>query len=330
MPLRLPLVPRARALTLLLVLGATGPAVAQVTDEPAREPEATAPTEEAPAEAAPAEEAPAEEPEDLEGEEPSVSTEGDEVERSGVVEHVDDLEGLDEAVREEARGLFREGVRRADRGDWRHAVQRFRSALDLVQAPAVRYNLAESLARVGRLVEAQAELEILLAGPELEAEVARRSRRLDRAIGPRIGRLRIRIEGQVPADAQVTVDGRPVPPSDLDAPVPSDPGVRVVRLLVDVEEVDVEEVDVPPGGDAEVLLEAPRPATLAVDPIPLPTAPRSAPAPAPSAGPDLTWLAVLFAGLVVVGAAATVTGLLIEDGQGGPPTAFAPPILVFE
>ena len=42
-------------------------------------------------------------------------------------------------------------------GEWERAVQRFRVALEHRESAPVRYNLAISLARMGRLVEAIAE-----------------------------------------------------------------------------------------------------------------------------------------------------------------------------
>lgn len=152
-----------------------------------------------------------------------------------------------------ARTLFQEGLELADRGQWERAVPRFRSALELRDAAPVRYNLAASLARIGRLLEAIEELDRILADATVDEAVRQTARELRQELHPRLGALVVSVRGDA-EDTQVTVDGRPWEPVGRTAP--ADPGVRVVRLLRGMQELDVEEIDVPEGGVTRVNLEA--------------------------------------------------------------------------
>ena len=64
-----------------------------------------------------------------------------------------------------------------------------------------------------------------------------------------------KFEHSEPEACHVTVDGRPW--DAIGAPVPADPGIRVVRLLHETTELDIHEADVPEGGVARVELEIP-------------------------------------------------------------------------
>ncbi len=196
-----------------------------------------------------------------------------------------------EETTEEARALFDEGLALADRREWERAVQRFRAALERRESPAVRLNLAISLARMGRLVEALEELERVHADPETDDAVRAEAELLRAETAPRLGRLRIEVVGE-PGEARVTVDGRPWP--ELGVYAAADPGVRVVRLVEGDVELDVEEADVPEGGDSEVTLE-------------LPIAPAE-----PTVDDSWIWGTVIGAAIVTVGAA-VVTGVAVAE-----------------
>lgn len=193
-----------------------------------------------------------------------------------------------------ARALFEEGVELADHGEWDRAVHRFRSALEHRESSRVRLNLAVSLARMGRMVEALEELERVLADPEVDEAVEREAELLREETAPRLGRLMVQVIGGL-QDAHVTVDGRPW--VLLGEPGPADPGVRVVRLIEGDAELDVEEADVPEGGEARVVLEQPAP--LESD---------------DEEGDDDSWIwgTVIGAAIVVVGAAVVTAVVLAE------------------
>lgn len=197
----------------------------------------------------------------------------------------------DDADTEAARTLFEEGLSFADRGEWERAVQRFRAALEHRASARVHYNLAMSLARMGRLVEALAAIDAVLEDPDTDARVREESSLLREEVMPRLGRLNVSVEGGV-GEANVTVDGRPWLTVDVFAP--ADPGVRVVRLVQGDLELDIEEADVPEGGEASVTLEHPDPVV--------------------EENEDDTWIwaTVIGAVLVAVGAAVVTTVVLVN------------------
>lgn len=218
---------------------------------------------------------------------------------------------------ERARALFNEGLDLADQGDWERAVHRFRSALELREAVPVRYNLATSLARMGRLVEALEEVERILATPEVPVDVSESALTLRSELEPRLGRLTVEVRGEA-SDAHVTVDGRPW--HSLGVALRADPGIRVVRLLQEMTVLDLTEADVPEGGVAEVTLEVP---AARVDRL----ADRTA---APAS--DDTWIwAVVIPVIVLLAAGAVLTAVLVsEQGPSASTGDFMPPLLVVD
>lgn len=202
---------------------------------------------------------------------------------------------------ERARAFFTEGLALADRGDWPRAVHRFRRALELHDAASVRQNLATSLARMGRLLEAIEEVERILATPEADDEVRAAATALGEALRPRLGELRVEVRGG-PSDGHVTVDGRVWTAGA--APAPSDPGIRVVRLHDGMVQLDIEEADVPEGGAARVILEGP-------DLVPLPSEiPTEPPEPEVDEDVAIVWGIVIGMVAVAIGGAITATVLL--------------------
>jgi hypothetical protein len=219
----------------------------------------------------------------------------------------------EDEVTARARALFDEGLELADAGDWERAVPRFRRALDLREAAPVRFNLATSLSHMGRLVEAIEELDRILTDPEADAEVREAARELRAELRPRLGRLTVTVRGDAEG-THVVVDGRPW--DALGIAAVADPGVRVVRLLRAMQELDVEEADVPEGGATRVILEVPAPAA-STEPV----------ASAEDGGSDDAWIWGVVTGviLVVAGAAAVTTAVLLEQGPNATAGDFMPP-----
>ena len=219
----------------------------------------------------------------------------------------------DGATTQRERELFAEGLELADAGVWERAVHRFRSALDLREAAPVRYNLATSLANMGRLSEALEELNLVLDDAEADETVRASATALRDELRPQLGGLVVEVAGDAEG-TQVTVDGRPW--EAIGSVAPADPGIRVVRLLRDMDELDVEEADVTSGEVARVILEMPgiaeSDAGLTVEP-----------------GGDDAWIWGVVIGVVaVVAAGAVVTGVLLsEQGGGGTMGDFMPPVL---
>lgn len=220
---------------------------------------------------------------------------------------------------ERARALFAEGLDLADAGDWERAVHRFRRALELRDAAPVRYNLATSLARMGRLLEALEEVDRVVAMPDAEPEVRAAAEQLRTENTPRLGRLSVLVEGDAEG-THVTVDGRPWGGRPGVAAA-ADPGVRVVRLMRDMTELDLEEADVPEGGSTTVRLE--------VEGLSASHGARSTPEEASGGGSDDAWIwGVVIAVVALAAGGAVLTGVLLGDQGPQPSTGdFMPPVL---
>ncbi len=188
----------------------------------------------------------------------------------------------DGAVTAAARALFEEGVRLVDAGDFDQAADRFRRSDELHASPVVAYNLATSLAEIGRIVEAsEVSRRVVRDAAAPQAIRAAAQSLLDR-ITPRIGSLTIRVVGD-PEGVETRLDGATVPVALIGVARPVDPGQHVVSLARGGEETASTSVEVLPGGAAEVSLSAPPPPPIAtVAPVaPAPALPVVAADPGP-------------------------------------------------
>src|SRR5690606_17361788 len=125
---------------------------------------------------------------------------------------------------------------------------------ELRETPQIRYNLAESLYRLGRLVEASEHVAMLEREPELPADVKQSSIALSRRIEDELGHLTVAIDGRAPHELEVTLDGRSLPTALWDVQMPVDPGRHVVRLRRGDVDLQTEEALVTRGGSARVVL----------------------------------------------------------------------------
>lgn len=123
----------------------------------------------------------------------------------------------------EARRLFAEGVELADRERWEEAEQRFREAQRLRPSPSIAYNLALTLGRLGRLVEAHGLLERVIADAAATAEVRAGATRRRDELSAFIGRIVVRLGGSTDG-VRITLDGRAVDVAQLAEPLLVDPG----------------------------------------------------------------------------------------------------------
>lgn len=223
---------------------------------------------------------------------------------------------------ERARQLFAEALALADAGDWERAVHRFRSAIELRDAPTIRYNLASSLAHLDRLLPALAELDHVDASAESTPELRAQAAALRATITPRLGRLRVEIRGD-PVGTHVTVDGAPW--EHIGVVAPSNPGIVVVRLWRGENELDREEVDVPDGGEASAVVVVPPPLVESAEGG---AAPEVLEAPSASGDDGLAIGLGVAIGVVVAAAAAILTGVLVA-GSAPQPSAgdFSPAVL---
>jgi hypothetical protein len=133
-----------------------------------------------------------------------------------------------------ARAMGTEGVRLAESGNCAAAIAKLESAEKLYHAPTTLERLGECHVNLGHLV---AGTEILnrvvretLSPNAPAAFVAAQSRgaQVLASAQPRIGKLRIHVEGAPVETVTVTVDGAHVPPALFDADRATDPGTHEV------------------------------------------------------------------------------------------------------
>ena len=141
----------------------------------------------------------------------------------------------DESTRNAARRIAEEGLSLFEKGQWAEALDRFERAGAAVKAPTMTLMAARSLEKLGRLVEAS-ERYHATAAMQLDADASAAFRKAQEdatkeraALLPRIPSLVIDA-GAAPAEAAVTLDGKPIAASLLGSPIPVDPGAHTVIL----------------------------------------------------------------------------------------------------
>jgi hypothetical protein len=130
-----------------------------------------------------------------------------------------------------ARALADEGQALYDRGDYKGAVDRFSQAEAIAPVPTVEVALAKALLKLGRLVDAAAVYE-RAGGAEVSAEsppalidaVGQAKKEL-RELLKRVPTIELSLG---PGASSPSIDGKPVPPSMLGAPLRLDPGTYVI------------------------------------------------------------------------------------------------------
>jgi hypothetical protein len=221
-----------------------------------------------------------------------------------------------------ARSLGTEGIRLADAGDCNGAIPKLDAAEKLYHAPTTLDRLGECQIGVGHLVAGTENLNRVVreplapnAPPAFVAAKKRAQQALTLA-QPRIGNLKLHVDG-APADKiAITVDGLPVSSALLDADRPTDPGTHAVTATAPGFKTATDNVNVREGAESILSLK------LEIDPTAVASAalapaatvapaPPPAPAPAgPANGPDRAPAIAAFAvggvGLVV----GTVFGVL--------------------
>lgn len=223
-----------------------------------------------------------------------------------------------EADRATARNLAAEGYTALKTTDYSTAEDRFRRADALVHAPTLVVDHARALIGLGRFVEAQERLELVLRegvsdnAPWVWKKSIEDSAVLLAEVKPKIAWLTINVSG--PATYRVTVDGVEVPTVALGVRRATDPGARRIAVTAHGYTPKVLPVRLPEGGERAISLE--------LSPAPVAKSEAAAPAPAsknvllnrnaPKAKTN-TWayaaLGLGGAGLVV----GTVTGLVALD-----------------
>ncbi len=206
----------------------------------------------------------------------------------------------------DARALFAEGVQLSADGHFADAEARFREALTLHDAPAIRYNLASVLSQQEEYPEARSVVDSVMSDPTTPANILELATTLAAEIDQRAGYLTVTLRGR----ATVAVDSWTL--SDPSAEVPVAPGAHTVTATRDAEVVASAHATVQTGEHASVELDAEP--TLAAEP----EVPAAALAPAAEAPVTEQWW--FWTGIVVaiVGAAAVITAIALTTSSDAP------------
>jgi hypothetical protein len=218
-----------------------------------------------------------------------------------------------------AREEFALGVACMNEHETRRALEHFRAALALHDAPTIRYNLASALFELGRYPETARLVESVLGDEATSQEIREHATAMQQELLQAAGMLEIRVSG-ARQDAELRVDGEAVA---TERPVPVTPGAHSVLLIHDGEILAQQEVTARAGETSPVeLVVLPPPQAVAEETI----------APGPVEGGELwddwpfwaligTGVAVVVAavviGVVVANAAATTEEPVVGDYQPG-------------
>ncbi|AKV00990.1 hypothetical protein AKJ09_07653 [Labilithrix luteola] len=132
-----------------------------------------------------------------------------------------------------ARTIGLEGLRLAESGNCREAIEKLERAEKLHHAPTTLAKLGECHVQIGKLVLGTEELARLVReplaadAPPAFVSAKARAQKLLEETRPRLAQLHIKVVG--PASPQVTVDGETVPAALLDIDRPTDPGAHTVE-----------------------------------------------------------------------------------------------------
>lgn len=173
----------------------------------------------------------------------------------------DDKEEIDDATRNAAREMSREGVVAYGEGEYERAQDLLHRAYDLVPAPTIALYEARSLVQLGRLVEAAERYE-LVKRTKLEDDASEAFIQSVEDAGvelaelrPRIPRLTIVVEGPPAGDPLVVkLDGVVVPAALVGVARTVDPGTHLVEATHPDFKPARSEVSVVEGQASEVVL----------------------------------------------------------------------------
>lgn len=215
-----------------------------------------------------------------------------------------------------ARSLLQKGLRLHGAGDFAGALRKFRQAYALVPSPKVKFNIANTLVSMGRLVEAAEALEELVVDPPVPVgpEVLELARPLLRQVEQRLASisLRSKVTGAV-----VRIDNYPRGKTPLARRIFLKPGTYALRVDHDDHPTFDVKMTLGPGEHAIVKPPWGKRAPTAVaqpepDPRPRPkpaTDQRPAGRPEPSRGRTIAAYSTLAGGLALTVAAGVLYGL---------------------
>lgn len=228
-----------------------------------------------------------------------------------------------------ARSLGLAGIKLADAGDCKGAIEKLSRAESLYHAPSILGRLGECQVQVGQIVAGTENLnrvvreQLAATAPKAFRDAQERAKGVLNAALPKIARLTVRVD---PADAnpQVTVAGAAIPPALIGVERPTDPGTHEIVVNAPGYLEQKTSVTLTEGSAQELAIKlekAPTTAVTAVTPPPVTPAPvvtPASPAPPSDSGPKKSntpayvALGLGGAGLVVGG----ITGFLALNKKG--------------
>ncbi|HEY6079466.1 MAG TPA: PEGA domain-containing protein [Polyangiaceae bacterium] len=156
-----------------------------------------------------------------------------------------------EADRATARALALEGHSALQRKDYAKAADRFGRANALVHAPTLVVDWARALQGLGRFVEAHEKYELVLregvdaSSPKSWTRALEEAKKELEALKPRLGWVTVVL--LEPREANVAIDGVPIPPAALGVKRAADPGFPEVTVSAAGYESFKQTVTVGPG-----------------------------------------------------------------------------------
>jgi hypothetical protein len=226
-----------------------------------------------------------------------------------------------------ARSLGMQGIKLADAGDCKGAIEKLSRAEALYHAPSILGRLGECQVNVGQIVAGTENLnrvvreELSATAPKAFRDAQTRAKGVLNTALPKIARLTVRVE---PADAkpQVTVGGTTIPPALIGVERPTDPGTHEIVVIAPGYLEQRSNVTLAEGGANETSISLQKDPAATPAPPPPSTAPVVTPALAPpppsdtggkkSNTPAYVALGIGGAGLVVGG----ITGFLALGKKG--------------
>jgi hypothetical protein len=222
-----------------------------------------------------------------------------------------------------ARALGTEGTRLADAGDCNGAIVKLEAAEKLYHAPTTLDRLGECQISVGHIVAGTESLnrvvrEPLAANaPAVFVAAKTRAQKALTAALPRIGSLKIHVDGVTPDKLSLTVDDVAVPTAILDEDRPTDPGSHSVSASATGYKTESATVSVREGGESAVQLKLEAdPNAVAPNPTAPPAAVAIAPAPAASPAPTPSSKATTERDLAIAGFVVGGVGLAVGSVFG--------------
>ncbi len=171
-----------------------------------------------------------------------------------------------EIDRQMARSLAAEGYEALVAKKYSTAEDRLRRADQLVHAPTIVVDHARSLTGLGRLLEARERYRLVIReGVAASAPASWKQAFVDAQkeladLEPRLSWLVIRVDG--PSDPSVTIDGVPIPLTELGRRHAVDPGLRAVRVTASGFVSSDQSVTLREGEERELSLTLERPPSI--------------------------------------------------------------------